>query len=131
MLPRSPRTSLGINERGPDRQAGTRRASGAGDLSRCRLAWARGHMKAEGGEEVASPWLRAGLHLGTILYQHIKTANSLMLTNLTINKHNFFLERSSYAYLNQIIDQKRVKSWNYASTYPSLPFSVNLINYHH
>lgn len=45
MLPHGPRASLGINERGPDRRAGTRRPSDAGDLSRNRLAQARRHVK--------------------------------------------------------------------------------------
>lgn len=49
----APRTSLGINERGPDRRAGTRRASDAGDLSSSRLARARRHMKTEGRGEAA------------------------------------------------------------------------------
>lgn len=49
----APRTSLGINERGPDRRAGTRRASDAGDLSRSRLARARRHTKTEGRGEAA------------------------------------------------------------------------------
>lgn len=48
MLPHGPRTSLGINERGPDRRAGTRRPSDAGDLSRSRLAQARRHVKTGG-----------------------------------------------------------------------------------
>lgn len=48
MLPHGPRTSLGINERGPDRRAGTRRPSDAGDLSRSRLAQAGRHVKSGG-----------------------------------------------------------------------------------
>lgn len=53
MLPHGPRASLGINERGPDRRAGTRRPSDAGDLSRKRLAQARRHVKTGvGGGEV-------------------------------------------------------------------------------
>lgn len=53
VLPYSPRTSLGINERGPDRRAGAWWASDADDLSSSRLAWARRHMKTEGRGKVA------------------------------------------------------------------------------
>lgn len=68
MLPHGPRTSLGINERGPDRRAGTRRPSDAGDLSRSRLAQARRHVKTRGlglgGEGKRSG---AGLDTGILL----------------------------------------------------------------
>lgn len=63
----APRTSLGINERGPDRRAGTRRASDAGDLSSSRLARARRHMKTEGRGEAAGltgASLRVGIGMG-------------------------------------------------------------------
>lgn len=68
---------------GPDRRAGTRRASGAGDLSRGRLAQARRHMKTEGRGEAAkltagqaSTWAPA---CGT--YQHIKITRRLTRLN--------------------------------------------------
>lgn len=68
MLPYGPRTSLGINERGPDRRAGTRRASDAGDLSRSRLAQARRHMKTEGERRGSKADRGAGLHMDTHMW---------------------------------------------------------------